>query len=396
MSFLTTSVWARGGSMDSGGGNALVCFGSADTANKIRRIKALNRTGSNYLTLWDEDSLADITSITTLDLYLHLTKNRLAFDEAYGHWEGTSDQIVTRLIENIAAKTEFGRTTLKEKSRELDFSKWVPAKGVIDSQDHKNQMLFSNNCEIVPVASRFEGTVYYDSIIVEKMSPVNRAALIMHEKMYSILLARDPKKRDSAQTQMMVGEMFTKEFLNSDAINMAKYFSGPDAYAYKDIKIGDRIYPVEIYVLYSLYESKRLESVILARDSFINFDNRELRIKKGARLTLTDEDEPKVAGISYSNKDKKSCVTKKIYNQTLCLRSIELNSLGEVTFIKINTGLSAPLIVEVGPVQKVKLYGNIYFESGKVTKGYVYNKHKILVIHNGVEYFEKGDTIYFD
>jgi hypothetical protein len=209
---------ARG--REGNGGNVVVCFDTKESADSVRAVLEQNAQSTDEKNVRDPFSneiLGHVASVRLFDLHESaqgLFDNPETFIEDNRNFkEILNDRI--KLIEDKSFG--FAQDLHDTFTNKLPNSNWLASgNGVVDIQDTMNVVSFDEKCALVQAAVQLQPIdkapfeVHYDSRLFSLLPPVHQAALVLHEWIYNIAIARG--HTDSRATRDAVRLIFSRGF----------------------------------------------------------------------------------------------------------------------------------------------------------------------------------------
>lgn len=152
-----------------------------------------------------------IRSVELLDLYEARVQHGRTIVESSDSVEAQIDQFVSRLA--TAEVFEFHKVVRMVAGTILQKMRVLPDGTALKETDDSFEVIVPRGCKIEQLANfTAEGQVLVDGKFWKKLSRTQRAALIAHEALYSLLRDRD-EDRDSRRTRFVIGLLFAGENL---------------------------------------------------------------------------------------------------------------------------------------------------------------------------------------
>lgn len=206
---LSMNAWA--GISSSGGGNASVCFDSSDTV--LTLMTDLRNTGAELSKLlFAPKYLSKIQKVRSYDLMMAempvgIDQPKLRREMFAPKPEQTRNEIIQEVIGRISAVNSLGDVIQEVLLNEIPEHHWILAPGVAKIDDGNFQADLPAECIRSQIALRRGDKVLYSGRLFSLMSPLDQAALVIHEAVYKIAMDKGGAT-NAAGTQEVVGMLF--------------------------------------------------------------------------------------------------------------------------------------------------------------------------------------------
>ena len=209
---------ARDGNDVGNGGDAVVCFGSAETRDYVDEVLHKNRERSNPLPVFEEQTVRDaIVSVQSFD-YFQYTRPQGYPPVSRNTIDNQADalKVVELTLERLKGKSNF-ETTLRKQAQLYPLSTWQAAPGLPEVDDSGHTAYVPRNCLLVQIAVRNNERVYFDEYLFGRMDSLNQASLILHEWAYAFVIysLNASENNLSAKAREMVGLLISKDEFDS-------------------------------------------------------------------------------------------------------------------------------------------------------------------------------------
>jgi len=216
------------------GGSGMICFNNPATKKKVQKTLIENLKQPISDDPFTKDVLDDISSVEVLDLYRAEMPN-LAGNDYHPiqalPGEKENEIVADRQKELLKKDSIFAAMMEKTATNTLPYSVFHLADGgVVQINDTDSDIIPNSNCLLAQIAvqkyisNSREKSVDIDERLWKKLNSVNKAALLEHERLYSIAI--DRKQRNSRAVQDVVGMLFDSTFDQMSGYDIAtKLFS---------------------------------------------------------------------------------------------------------------------------------------------------------------------------